>query len=206
MIDFNKPLELVDGRPVQFVDWRPSFDNPQEKFAAVSFERNGASVRRLYDPKTGKHIYGWEPDLRNVPAPPPPGPWAAATAQGFRPGEIYAISAKREEQVPHILLMEGKPVTPEAPTAPGMLTKAAELMAERGKEYDQDQGERSMGRAVAAFNAITGHELTEPQGWLLLQVLKDVRLFTKPGYHQDSAEDCIAYAALKAEAKAREAA
>ena len=74
-------------------------------------------------------------------------------------------------------------------------------MKERAATYDKPDGERSMGRTVAAFNAITGRDLTEPEGWLLLQILKDVRLFQRPGYHADSAEDCIAYAALKAEAK-----
>lgn len=76
-------------------------------------------------------------------------------------------------------------------------------MRDRAATYDKPEGERSMGRAVLAFNAITGRDLTEPEGWLLLQVLKDVRLFQRPGYHADSAEDCIAYAALKAEAKTR---
>jgi hypothetical protein len=93
---------------------------------------------------------------------------------------------------------------PARPSAPGLLNKAAEHMAERAKQYDKPDGERSMGKAVQAFNAITGRDLTEPEGWLLLQVLKDVRLFQRAGYHADSAEDCIAYAALKAEAKARE--
>lgn len=84
------------------------------------------------------------------------------------------------------------------------LSKAAALMDERGKQYDQPQGERSMGRAVAAFNAITGKNLTEPEGWLLLQVLKDVRQWQNPAtFHADSAEDCVAYAALKAEALAQ---
>lgn len=91
-----------------------------------------------------------------------------------------------------------------APTANALLQKAAEHMAQRAATYDKPEGERSMGRAVQAFNAITGHTLSEPEGWLLLQVLKDVRLFQRAGYHADSAEDCIAYAALKAEAKARE--
>jgi hypothetical protein len=90
------------------------------------------------------------------------------------------------------------------PSAPSLLQKAADHMAERGKQYDKPDGERSMGKAVQAFNAITGRDLSEPEGWLLLQVLKDVRLFQRDGYHADSAEDCIAYAALKAEAKARE--
>lgn len=85
--------------------------------------------------------------------------------------------------------------------APDLLAKAAELMIERGRTYDEEGGERSMGKTVAAFNAITGRDLTEAEGWLLMQVLKDVRLFTRETYHADSAEDCIAYAALKAEAK-----
>lgn len=86
-----------------------------------------------------------------------------------------------------------------------VLVDAACLMAQRGQQYDRPEGERSMGRAVAAFNAITGHALSESEGWLLLQVLKDVRQFQNPGQpHRDSLEDCVAYAALKAEAKMRE--
>jgi uncharacterized membrane protein len=80
------------------------------------------------------------------------------------------------------------------------LTKAAELMAERGKTYDQPEGERSMARAVAALGVITGKTLTEAEGWLFMQLLKDVRQWQNPAFHRDSAEDCIAYAALKAEA------
>lgn len=82
-----------------------------------------------------------------------------------------------------------------------LLGRAARHMHDRAVTYDALDGERSMGKAVTAFNAITGHSLSESEGWLLLQVLKDVRLFTRSEYHADSAEDCIAYAALKAEAK-----
>lgn len=85
--------------------------------------------------------------------------------------------------------------------APELLEAAAGHMRDRAATYDKPDGERSMGRAVQAFNAITGQQLTEAEGWLLLQVLKDVRAFTsrdKP--HRDSIEDCIAYAALKGEA------
>lgn len=97
-----------------------------------------------------------------------------------------------------------KPVVHRTNTAPALLAKAASIMEERGKQYDKPEGERSMGRAVEAFNAITGKKLSESEGWLLLQVLKDVRLWQRPGYHADSAEDCIAYSALKAEAKSKE--
>lgn len=75
-------------------------------------------------------------------------------------------------------------------------------MLDRADTYDAVEGERSMSKTVQIFNAFHGTKLTEAQGWHFLQVLKDVRLFTAPGYHADSAEDCVAYAALKAEAMA----
>lgn len=93
------------------------------------------------------------------------------------------------------------PTPPVAPqTAPEMLHKAAAIMESRGKQYDQPEGERSMGKCVSAFNIITGKDLKESEGWLLLQILKDVRQWQNPTYHQDSADDCVAYAALKGEA------
>lgn len=92
----------------------------------------------------------------------------------------------------------------KTPTAPEFLDKASALMRQRGEQYDKPEGERSMGVCVKAFNTITGQNLTESEGWLLLQILKDVRQWQNPGnYHADSAEDCIAYAALKAEALAQ---
>ncbi len=89
--------------------------------------------------------------------------------------------------------------------APAFLKRAADIMEQRGALYDKPEGERSMCRCVDAFNIITGRDLTEAEGWLLLQILKDVRQWQRPGFHLDSAEDCIAYAALKAEAKQQEA-
>lgn len=85
------------------------------------------------------------------------------------------------------------------------LGQAQALMLERGKQYDKPEGKRSMATTVSAFNTITGQKLTEAEGWLLLQILKDVRQWQNPAYHADSAEDCVAYAALKAEALAGEA-
>lgn len=82
------------------------------------------------------------------------------------------------------------------------LNKAAQIMDERGKQYDQPSGERSMGKTVAAFNEITGKMLTESEGWLLMLLLKQVRLFQRATYHEDSAQDAIAYAALLAESRA----
>jgi len=90
----------------------------------------------------------------------------------------------------------------ETATARDFLQRAIKTMNDRGKRYDSPDVKRSMGKAVDAFNAITGRALTTSEGWLLLQILKDVRQYSGASYHEDSALDCVAYAALKAEALA----
>lgn len=87
-------------------------------------------------------------------------------------------------------------------TAVDFLEAASDLLTERGKQYDSPKGERSMGKTITAFNAITGKNLTEAEGWLVLQLLKDVRQYTTKSYHRDSAEDSLAYCSLKCEALA----
>lgn len=83
--------------------------------------------------------------------------------------------------------------------APDILAKAEGHMRDRAATYDKPEGERSMARAVAAFNAIHGASLTVAQGWHFMAVLKQVRLFTGGGYHADSLEDLVAYCALLGE-------
>ena len=85
--------------------------------------------------------------------------------------------------------------------APEILKRSAEIMAERAKQYDSPQGERSMGKAVAAFNAITGQSLSEANGWLLMALLKMVRDNTTEDPHEDSIHDLVAYAGLYGEAR-----
>lgn len=87
-------------------------------------------------------------------------------------------------------------------TAQDFLRVADGTLSARGQTYDSPAGERSMAKAVSAFNMITGQSLTPAEGWLLLQVLKDVRQWSRAEYHEDSALDAVAYAALKAEALA----
>lgn len=88
--------------------------------------------------------------------------------------------------------------------ATNFLREAAARMDDRAVEYDKPGGERSMRATVAAFAAITGHDLTESEGFLFMECLKNVRLFSAAGFHRDSAEDGIAYGALKAEAREAE--
>lgn len=85
-------------------------------------------------------------------------------------------------------------------TAQELLNKAAHIMDERAKKYDKPEGERSMGQIVTAFNSITGNSLTEADGNTFMVILKLVRLFQNRNVtHQDSVDDCIAYAALLGE-------
>jgi hypothetical protein len=74
-------------------------------------------------------------------------------------------------------------------------------MQDRAATYDKPDGERSMGRTVEAFNAITSHTLTEEQGWLFMGLLKMAR--SQSGdFKADNFEDEAAYAALRGECAA----
>lgn len=94
-------------------------------------------------------------------------------------------------------------------TSLSVLEAAAAHQRARAQAYDQPTGERSAAAVAQAFNAITRRDgdraLSESDAWLFLQILKQVRLYSAPGYHADSAEDNVAYASLLAESKAREA-
>lgn len=100
--------------------------------------------------------------------------------------------------------------TPEQPKADSaqaadILTKSAGLLEERGKRYDKADGTSSMDRAVAALNTITGHNLTEADGWLLMLMLKLSRATAKAEYHADSYEDAAAFVGLMAVARRKQA-
>lgn len=84
-----------------------------------------------------------------------------------------------------------------------ILSAAARHMEDRAATYDKPKGERSMGATVAAFKAVTGHQLTEEQGWLFMALLKAVRS-QQGAYRSDSYEDGAAYFALAGEAAARD--
>lgn len=86
-------------------------------------------------------------------------------------------------------------------TAPGLLAAAAALMVERGAQYDRPKGERSMAATVSAYNAVTGQQITEANGWLLMALLKMVRDNQREAPHKDSIEDLVAYASLYGEAR-----
>lgn len=90
------------------------------------------------------------------------------------------------------------------PSAEYFLNAAQDTLRARATTYDkpEDEGERSMGPAVTAFNAITDRDLTTSEGWLLMGLIKRVRQYAREEYHADSALDAVAYAALEAESLA----
>lgn len=86
-----------------------------------------------------------------------------------------------------------------------LLEKAASHLKDRAETYDKPEGERSIGAAVEAFNAVTGDGLmnTGERGWLFMAILKMVR--TQQGsYRADNYEDGAAYFALMGEAACEE--
>lgn len=111
-------------------------------------------------------------DLRSVPLPPPLGENCRCT---FTPVQ-------------------------QPSTASDLLKQAEQLLTERGRQYDTSGQERSSAKIVAAFNTITGRDLTPGEGWLFLMLLKAVRFYSNTETpHRDSLEDLISYAALHAE-------
>ena len=84
-------------------------------------------------------------------------------------------------------------------SASEILRAAAATIDQRGVERDQPGGERSMSRTVAAFNALTGHQLSERDGWLFMVALKAARATATPTGRPDDYLDGAAYFALAAE-------
>lgn len=87
-------------------------------------------------------------------------------------------------------------------TADTYLELAAEAMRDRAASRDAPGGERTMAAVVEAFNALTGHSLSETEGWQFMELLKIGRS-VQGAYREDDYADAVAYAALAAEAAAK---
>lgn len=99
-------------------------------------------------------------------------------------------------------LPKGWPFAPVPASGPGsspvrMLRDAADLINKRGEDRDCD-GERSMATCVETFNALTGNDLTETEGWKFMVCLKLARA-DHPKFNRDDYLDGAAYMALAGE-------
>lgn len=79
------------------------------------------------------------------------------------------------------------------------LERGVKHMSDRAVQRDSDAGERSMARAVAAFNAQEGTNLTEAQGWRFMIQLKYARAVNGV-FVADDYEDGASYFGLAGEA------
>lgn len=94
------------------------------------------------------------------------------------------------------------PINPAPVSASSILEAAVATVAQRGVDYNNPSGERSMKATVEAFNAIRGTSLTVSDGWAFMVCLKMVRAKHSPG-KTDSHLDGAAYFALQAEEDAK---
>jgi hypothetical protein len=79
------------------------------------------------------------------------------------------------------------------------LERGVSHMRDRAVQRDSEAGERSMARAVAAFNAQEGTNLTEAQGWRFMIQLKYARAVNGV-FVADDYEDMSSYCGLAGEA------
>ena len=86
--------------------------------------------------------------------------------------------------------------------AVSILRAGAQHIEDRAASRDLPEGERSMARAVKAFNAMFGKDLTEVQGWQFMELLKMARSVGGE-FRLDDFTDGVAYAALTGESEAR---
>ena len=83
-------------------------------------------------------------------------------------------------------------------SAHGFLEEASETMKARAQLRDAQGGERSMAKTVAIFNAWTGNNLSEDDGWRFMISLKQARE-VQGKYNRDDYVDLAAYCGLLGE-------
>ena len=167
-----------------------SWQSTAEGYAVTLFLSGEASILKNED-QCREKMYELFP-LTNPEGAPSAPVWDSKSAKEFAASLTELVEGLREPN-PHL-----------PRSASEFLARSKEIMDERAKIYDSPSGERSAARTVEIFNILTGHELTEKDGWLFLLCLKLVRQRQVEGFHRDSVEDMVTYAALLAESMAQE--
>jgi hypothetical protein len=86
----------------------------------------------------------------------------------------------------------------KAVNAVDIIREAEKQMAARAALRDQPGGERTMENIVRVFNALTGRDLTEAEGWEFMICLKLVR-GRNGHFNADDYVDAAAYSSLLGE-------
>jgi hypothetical protein len=82
------------------------------------------------------------------------------------------------------------------------LEDASKVMKQRAQLRDKPEGERSMESIVKTFNALTGKDLTEAEGWEFMVILKMVR-GRQGKFNEDDYTDMAAYSGLLGECESK---
>lgn len=86
-------------------------------------------------------------------------------------------------------------------TASDILKEGLSILQDRGTQRDcPNTGERSMASTIKTFNSLTGHNLTEAEGWEFMVILKMVR-GRQGNIRADDYVDLSSYGALLGECK-----
>lgn len=121
--------------------------------------------------------------------------WTPASAQAAPSKKVVPIAPERNDNP------KQQPDLFPFPSAPVILQDAADVLKERGQSRDKGDSERSMAVIVKIFNAATGLNLTEEQGWKFMLCLKMGRMVGGK-FHFDDYIDLVGYSALLAECAA----
>jgi hypothetical protein len=173
--DKSALLALVSRRGIVRLDFLCStlFNKPVEEMKAAELDGIHATLLEA----------GWIQSIR--------------ASDGVLPMDVYE---RPMQDLPRTAATTA-PAVPRPLTASAILRSAAQAIQDRAAARDM-QAERSMGRTVAAFNALTGHTLSEREGWLFMVALKAARA-TAGAHHDDDYTDGAAYFALAGECAAK---
>lgn len=130
--------------------------------------------------------------------------WIGNDGYNFQPGQSGLENSFNSHYMREsftILELRPSPFTIATPriAAHEFLERGVSHMRDRAVQRDSEAGERSMARAVTAFNAQEGTNLTEAQGWRFMIQLKYARAVNGV-FVADDYEDMAAYAGLAGEA------
>lgn len=153
----------------------------------------------------GSPTYPWA-ILQTPPSfPPRPGGYSTPIPTPDHQGTLRSWALERrfddqgKEVEPAYSQFPSEPSeSPKIYPAHEFLEKAGETMKARAQLRDAAAGERSMAKIVATFNALTGHTLSEAEGWEFMVLLKMVR-GRQGKFNDDDYTDGAAYFALLGE-------
>lgn len=80
-----------------------------------------------------------------------------------------------------------------------VLEECSRILAERGAQRDKPNGERAMPLCIELFRLRTGLELSEQQGYIFMECVKQAREANGTGFNPDDIVDQINYLALRLE-------